>query len=50
MATKNILVKKLVLELFSALCVYSNSGHKATIDALDYFKVFNIMIVFALSV
>lgn len=40
MATKNILAKRLVLELFSAVCVYSDSGHEATLDALDYFKVF----------
>lgn len=39
MATKNTLVKKLVLELFSAVCVYSGSGYKAALDALDYFKV-----------
>lgn len=41
MATKNTLVKKLVLELFSAVCVYSTIGHEATLDAIDYFKVFN---------
>lgn len=39
MGTKNILVKKLVLELFSAVCVYSGCGHRATLDALDYYKV-----------
>lgn len=39
MGTKNTLVKKLVLELFSAVSVYSSYGHKAALDALDYFKV-----------
>ncbi|XP_046647643.1 inverted formin-2-like [Daphnia pulicaria] len=39
MATKNTLVKKLVLELFSAVCVYSTIGHEATLDAIDYFKM-----------
>lgn len=43
MGTKNTLVKKLVLELFSAVSVYSSSGHKAALDALDYFKVLEIL-------
>ena len=45
MATKNTLVKKLVLELFSAVCVYSTIGYEATLDALDYFKVLNRFMV-----
>ena len=44
MATKNILVKRLVLELFSAVCVYSALGHRATLDALDYFKVIRFIL------
>lgn len=39
MATRNTLVKKQVLDLFSAVSVYSNDGHRAALDALDYFKV-----------
>ena len=37
--TTNVMVKKQVIELLSALCVYSPEGHKLALDALDTFKV-----------
>lgn len=39
METKNTLFKKQVLDLFCAVSFYSNKGHQATLDAVDYFKV-----------
>lgn len=39
MDTNNAMVKKQVVELLSALCVYSQEGYKLAIDALDTFKV-----------
>ncbi|XP_062592916.1 inverted formin-2-like, partial [Saccostrea cucullata] len=36
--TNNVMVKKQVFELLSALCVYSNEGYRLTMDALDSFK------------
>lgn len=37
--TNNVMVKKQVFELLSALCVYSTDGFRLTMDALDSFKV-----------
>jgi hypothetical protein len=37
--TNNIVVKKQVLELFSALCLYSEDGYNVAMVAFDYFKV-----------
>lgn len=37
--TSNVLVKKQVVELFSALCMYSPQGLELTLDALDNYKV-----------
>ena len=37
--TSNVMVKKQVLELLAALCVYSPEGHALTLDALDHYKV-----------
>jgi len=37
--TNNVMVKKQVFELLSALCVYSNEGYHLTLAALDSFKV-----------
>ena len=37
--TNNVMVKKQVFELLSALCVYSGEGYRLTMDALDSFKV-----------
>ena len=34
------MIKKQVFELLSALCLYSNQGHKLAIDALENYKVF----------
>eukprot|EP00105_Crassostrea_gigas_P020124 XP_011438826.1 PREDICTED: inverted formin-2 [Crassostrea gigas] len=36
--TNNVMVKKQVFELLSALCVYSTDGFRLTMDALDSFK------------
>jgi hypothetical protein len=33
------MIKKQVIDLFSAVCVYSSAGHSAALDALDYFKI-----------
>ena len=33
------MIKKQVFELLSALCLYSNQGHKLAIDALENYKV-----------
>ena len=35
------MVKKQVVELLSALCVYSNDGYRLTLDALESFKASN---------
>ena len=37
--TSNVLVKKQVIELFSALCMYSPQGLALALDALDNYKV-----------
>ena len=37
--TNNVMVKKQVFELLSALCVYSPEGYQLTLNALDSFKV-----------
>jgi len=37
--TNNVMVKKQVFELLSALCVYSADGYRLTLAALDSFKV-----------
>ena len=37
--TNNVMVKKQVFELLSALCVYSVEGYQLTLNALDSFKV-----------
>ena len=37
--TTNSNVKKQVVELLSALCVYSSEGYDRTISALEHFKV-----------
>ena len=39
MSTKNALIKKQVVDLLSAVCVYSTAGHGAALDALDYFMM-----------
>ncbi|CAH3198914.1 unnamed protein product [Porites evermanni] len=33
------MIKKQVFELLSALCLYSNQGHKLAIDALENYKL-----------
>ncbi|CAL4065974.1 unnamed protein product, partial [Meganyctiphanes norvegica] len=38
--SKNMLVKKQVFELLSALCMYSQKGHDLSLDALNNYKVF----------
>lgn len=37
--SRNMLVKKQVFELLSALCVYSECGHDLALDALNNYKV-----------
>ncbi len=37
--TSNVMVKKQVFELLSALCVYSNKGYELALDALEAYKV-----------
>ncbi|KAL3878299.1 hypothetical protein ACJMK2_030663 [Sinanodonta woodiana] len=37
--TNNVMVKKQVFELLSALCVYSPDGYRLTLSALDSYKV-----------
>ncbi|KAK7067270.1 Inverted formin-2 [Halocaridina rubra] len=37
--SKNMLVKKQVFELMSALCVYSEKGHSLALDSLNNYKV-----------
>ena len=39
MDTNNELVKKQVIELLSALCMYSPDGNRLAMDALDTYKV-----------
>jgi hypothetical protein len=37
--THNVTVKKQVLELLSALCVYNADGYARALDALEHYKV-----------
>jgi hypothetical protein len=37
--TSDVLVKKLVFGLLSALCVYTNDGYSLVLDALSSYKV-----------
>jgi hypothetical protein len=37
--TPNATVKKQVLELLSALCVYNSDGYARSLDALEHYKV-----------
>ena len=37
--TSNVMVKKQVFELLSALCMYSSQGHQLAIDALENYMV-----------
>lgn len=37
--TTNTVVKKQVIELLSALCVYSNDGYERALSALEHYKV-----------
>nr|CAD7199276.1 unnamed protein product [Timema douglasi] len=39
--TNNVTVKKQVLELLSALCVYNAEGYSRALDALQHYKAFN---------
>lgn len=41
--TNNVMVKKQVFELLSALCVYSTEGYHLTLAALDSFKVSRVL-------
>uniref|UniRef100_K1QQS7 Inverted formin-2 n=1 Tax=Magallana gigas TaxID=29159 RepID=K1QQS7_MAGGI len=36
--TDNVTVKKQILELLSALCVYSKDGYACTLDALEHYR------------
>lgn len=44
MDTTNTVVKKQVIELLSALCVYSNDGYERALSALEHFKVSELSI------
>lgn len=37
--TRNLLVKKQVFELLSALCAYSSDGYERAIQTLEHYKV-----------
>lgn len=37
--TNNVVVKKQVFELLSALCVYNAEGYDRALDALEHYKV-----------
>ncbi|XP_059158826.1 inverted formin-2-like isoform X2 [Physella acuta] len=43
MDTNNAMVKKQVVELLSALCMYSQDGYQLAMDALDTFKIMKQM-------
>ncbi|CAH1778221.1 unnamed protein product [Owenia fusiformis] len=38
MDTNNVMVKKQILELLSAMSLYSSQGHELALDALEFFK------------
>lgn len=42
--TTNVMVKKQVIELLSALCVYSADGHRLALEALETYKVSTIFL------
>jgi len=37
--TTNTVVKKQIIELLSALCVYSTEGYERALSALEHYKV-----------
>lgn len=37
--TNTVTVKKQVIELLSALCVYNKEGHARALDTLEHYKV-----------
>lgn len=39
MDTTNIMIKKQVLELLSAVLMYNETGYSLALDALDFYKV-----------
>ena len=39
MDTTNIMIKKQVLELLSAVLMYNDVGYSLTLDSLDFYKV-----------
>ncbi|KAK0047847.1 serine-rich adhesin for platelets [Biomphalaria pfeifferi] len=39
--TDNVAIKKQVVEILSALCVYSTNGYTRVLDILEYYKVFD---------
>ena len=42
--TTNTVVKKQVIELLSALCVYSNDGYERALSALEHYKVSDVLL------
>lgn len=42
--TNNLVVKKQVFELISALCAYSADGYTRALETLEHYKVYNIKI------
>ena len=42
--TTNTVVKKQVIELLSALCVYSNDGYERALSALEHYKVSDLLL------
>lgn len=39
--TNNVVVKKQVFELLSALCAYNSEGYSRAIETLEFYKVSN---------
>lgn len=43
--TKNLIVKKQVFELLSALCAYSGEGYERALQTLEHYKVRNSIFI-----
>ena len=48
--TSNVMVKRQVFELLSALCVYSEEGHQLALEALENYKVGVYAIIFPIEI
>lgn len=45
--TKNLIVKKQVFELLSALCAYSGEGYERALQTLEHYKVRSPLFIIA---